>query len=368
VSGAADGQALLARIGGRARPAGSRAEADARAVCAAWLSDAGFVVDQRPFSYSAFPGTWGTPIAGLVLLLAAATAASGIIRGDGAINAGIAAGIALVITISATGWWLGRYGTRRLPFLRRDGVNLEARRGVPSVWLMAHLDSKSQPVSLLIRATGAVGVLASWTCLILAWIASRVVPVPAALLLGIATCGAVASVPLLVALVGAGGSGTLDNASGVAAILRAASVIDVAVPVGVIITSAEELGLAGARAWVQAKPVGVVINCDGVDDRGAVTITATGAGHRLLQSLRRAGVLRFDARFRRGLPGVLMDSTAFADAGWAACTVSQGTRYSLARVHTADDTLDGMSGVGVEGAAGVIASLVDAIVVARHSE
>jgi hypothetical protein len=367
VSSAADGQALLARIGGRARPAGSAAEADARAVCAAWLSDAGFAVDQRPFNYSAFPGTWGTSIAGLALLVAAASAAGGVIRGGGAINAGIAVGIALVIATSVTGWWLGRYGTLRLLFLRREGVNLEARRGVPSVWLMAHVDSKSQPVSLLIRASAAVGVLASWISLILVWTASRMLPVPGALLLGIATCGAVASVPLLVSLVGAGGSGTLDNASGVAAVLKAASVIDVAIPVGVIITSAEELGLAGARAWVQAKPVSVVINCDGVDDRGALTITATGAGHRLLKSLRRAGVLRFDARFRRGLPGVLMDSTAFADEGWAACTISQGTRYSLARVHTADDTLDRMSGVGVERVAGVIASLVDAIVASRRS-
>jgi hypothetical protein len=62
-----------------------------------------------------------------------------------------------------------------------------------------------------------------------------------------------------------------------------------------------------------------------------------------------------------------MDSTAFADEGWAACTVSQGTRYSLARVHTAHDTLDRMSGVGVERAAGVIASLVGAIVAASNS-
>jgi len=367
VSGLADCHDLLASIGGTARPAGSAAEADARAVCATLLVDTGFAVEQRPFTYSAFPGMWGTPIAGLLLLVAALLAGAGTVRGGRATDTGLAFGIALVVAVSIGGWWLGRYGTRLLPFARRQGVNLEACRGVPSVWLMAHLDSKSQPVSLLIRAVAAVAVLASWVTLLVLWTASRILPVPATLLLGVATCGAVASVPLLLSWVGTRGSGTLDNASGVATVLRAASVIDRTIPVGVIVTSAEELGLAGARAWVQSKSAGVVINCDGVDDRGALTITATGAGRHLLQSLRGAGVLRFDARIRRGLPGVLMDSTAFADEGWTACTVSQGTRYSLARVHTAHDTLDRMSGVGVERAAGVIASLVGAIVAARNS-
>lgn len=367
MSGATECRDLLARIGGTARPAGSAAESAARAVCEKCLTDAGFAVEQRPFAYSAFPGMWGTPIAGLLLFVAAGVAAAGIVRGGAAMERGLAVGIALVAAVSIGGWWLGRYGTGRLPFARRHGVNLEARRGVPSVWLMAHLDSKSQPVSLLIRGAAAVAVLMSWLCLALLWTTSRILPVPVALLLGAATCGAVASVPLLVSWVGTRGSGTLDNASGVAAILRAASAIDQAIPVGVIVTSAEELGLAGARAWVQSKSAGVVINCDGVDDRGVLTITATGAGRHLLQSLRRAGVLRFDARIRRGIPGVLMDSTAFADAGWAACTISQGTRYSLARVHTTHDTLDRMSGVGVESTAGVIASLVGAIVAAGNS-
>ena len=367
MSGTAEGQALLARIGGSARPAGSAAESAARTICATWLTDAGFEVKQRSFSYSAFPGMWGTPIAGLVLLAAAIVAAIGAVRGGAATDRGLVIGVALVVAVSVSGWWLGRYGTRRLPFARRLGVNLEGRRGVPRVWLMAHLDSKSQPVSLLIRAAAAVGVLASWVCLILVWTASRISPLPGVLLLGAATCGAVASVPLLLSWVGTRGSGALDNASGVAAVLRAASIIDRAIPVGVLITSAEELGLAGARDWVQSRAAGVVINCDGVDDQGALTITATGAGRHLLQFLRRNGVLGLEARLRRGLPGILVDSTAFVDAGWAACTVSRGTLYSLARVHTAHDTLDRMSGVGVESAAGVIASLVGAIVAARNS-
>ena len=366
MSGAAEGPALLARIGRRARPAGSAAESEARAVCAAALAELGFVVQERPFSYSAFPGLWGTPLAGLALLVAAVVAACGIVRGGAATDRGLEIGVAVVAAVAAVGWWLGRYGTRQLPILRREGVNLEARRGVPRVWLVAHLDSKRQPVSLLVRASASVGVALSWLCLILGWAASGAISVPGGLLLGLATCGAVASVPLLVSWVTAGGNGALDNASGVAAILKAASMADLALPLGVVITSAEELGLAGARAWVETSPAGVAINCDGVDDRGALTITATGAGRRLLQSLRAAGAMSPAARIRRSLPGVLMDSTAFADKGWPACTVSQGTRSSLARVHTDHDTLDNLSGIGVQRVAGVIASLAGAII-AWHS-
>jgi len=367
VLGPADGETLLARIASNARPAGSAAEAEARAVCASSLALAGFVVEERPFSYSALPGRFGTPVAGLCLLVSAVIAVQGILRGGVAMDRGIATGIGLVLVVAVTGWWLGRYGTRRLRIFRERGLNLEARRGVPRVWLVAHLDSKSQPISLLTRAAASVGVVASWLCLIIAWAASRVTTVPPSLLLGLATCGAVASVPLLLSRVGTRGTGALDNASGVAAILRAASIIDPGIPVGVLVTSAEELGLAGARAWVEKEPTAVAINCDGVDDGGVLTVTAASAGRHLLQTLRAAGMVSSAARIRRVLPGVLMDSSAFADEGWPACTVSKGTRRSLARVHTANDTLDRVSGKGVEDVAAMIASLAGAIIACGSS-
>ena len=50
---------------------------------------------------------------------------------------------------------------------------------------------------------------------------------------------------------------------------------------GVLLTSAEELGLAGARAWVHAwaqdgRAPGVALNCDGVDDRGTLALLPAG--------------------------------------------------------------------------------------------
>ena len=370
-----DTRVLLGRIGAAARPAGSATEANARAVCADWLRESGFSVEERPFSYSAAPGEWGTPMAGFALLIMGLAAAYGIAEGGLGTDRTLQIAFAALIVIAAAGWWVGRYGTRALPFQRRVGVNLEARRGVPDVWLVAHLDSKSQPVSLLTRAASAVAVACSWAALLVVWAISRLLPVPAVVFLVLAGCASVAAVPLLVSSIGDRGDGALDNASGVASILGAVRMMDAALPVGVVVTSAEEYGLAGARAWVDGRREGtraaardgmrrgVVINCDGVDDDGVLTITAGGAGRNLVHLF--GGVvaaLRPDVRIRRSLPGVLLDATAFADRGWAACTVSQGTRSSLARVHTSRDTLASLSGAGVESVAGVLASLGGAII------
>lgn len=367
----ADTRVLLGRIGGAARPAGSKAEADARGVCADWLRESGFTVEERPFSYSAAPGEWGTPIAGVALLIAALGVVYGMAVSSSGTSPTLHVAFAALIAIGSAGWWVGRYGTRLIPFRRRSGVNLEARRGVPNVWFVAHLDSKSQPVSLLTRAVSAVAVASMWATMLVVWAISQLVSVPPLVFLILAGCAAAAAVPLLISLVGTRGHGALDNASGVASILGAVRAMDPALPVGVVVTSAEEYGLAGARAWVEEMRnrtreevrSGVAINCDGVDDQGVLTITAGGEGWNLVHLF--CGVVaafRPDLRIRRRLPGVLLDATAFADRGWAACTVSQGTRGSLARVHTSRDTLSSFSGAGVENVAGVLALLGGAII------
>ena len=359
-----DAQALLARIAAVSRPAGSAAEADARAVCAARLLNSGLVVSNRPFSYSALPGAWGTPVAGLALLLTAIGTAAAIGRGGSPARTLGCVGIALG-TITAAGWWAGRYGTRLLPVMRRQSVNLEASRGVPQVWLIAHMDSKSQPCSLLVRAWSAVTAAVIWVCLLLALAASLLFAVPAVLLTGLAWLAAAASVPLAASWVGTRGAGALDNASGVASVLGAVSLLDLAVPVGVVLTSAEEFGLAGARAWVEGRKAGVAINCDGVDDLGAVTVTAGRTGRRMWQGLVTESGVGTNVRLRRSLPGVLLDSVAFSDNGWTACTVSRGTRRSLARVHTSRDTLSKLDGEGVVEVSNVIAFLAGAIIAGK---
>ncbi|HEY7897055.1 MAG TPA: M28 family peptidase [Gemmatimonadaceae bacterium] len=356
-----DARELLTRLGASARPAGSSAEAAARELCAERLRQAGFEIEERPFSYSAFPGLWGTPLAGAALLLTSVGTGLSLLRAEPQ-DGPLARALTAVLIIGLAGWWLGRYGTRRLPFMRREGLNLEARRGVPTVWLTAHLDSKSQLVSLLTRAAATVALCVGWGCLAIVFGLSHFFPIPAGVPLSLIATTAIAALPLSLAIVGTNGSGVLDNATGVASIVLAARELGGTTPIGLVITSAEELGLAGARAWVEGKPRAVAINCDGVDDIGMLSVTAGAPGRKLWRRHQVAGVFGPEVRIRESIPGVLLDSTAFSDRGWAACTISQGTIRSLARIHTRRDGLDECTGKGVDGAARLIAALAGAII------
>ena len=359
---AGDVRSLLAGIGKAARPAGSESESAARRLCSDWLIGAGLKVEEREFTYSAFPGAWGTPIVGFTLVLTAIMTAVRVASGGAAADRAMRASLVILILAASASWWMGRYGTRLLPIMRRTGLNLEARRGLPVVWLIAHLDSKSQPFSLLSRASASVATVIAWACAIVVWGLSHGVQVPPWLVLGLVSCAGAASVPLLLSWVGEKAVGALDNASGVAAILAAVRTLGPATQIGVLITTAEELGLAGARAWVEGKEPGTAINCDGVDDRGRTTITAAGRGRGIWQSLHQSGIIRSDVRLRRNIPGVLLDSTAFSDRGWAACTVSRGNLSSLARIHTSRDCLEQLSGSGINEVSAMIAALAGAII------
>lgn len=360
--GHADARALLKQIGSVARPAGSNAEAAARTVCTTWLESAGFEVNERPFEYSALPGRWGMPLAGLTFFLIGGIVALMIAADPGKATFAMRNATLAVLVVLAAGWWLGRYGTRSIPWMRRRGVNIEARRGEPDVWLIAHLDSKSQPLSLLFRAFGSVCLACGWILAVAAWAIAELVRFPSEIEVVLLGLTAVASLPMAFAWIGESGSGALDNASGVASILGAVTLLDPATPVGVVVTSAEELGIAGARAWVAGRHPCVAINCDGVDDDGPVAITASGRERRVWKKLGLGVGLASPVRFKRILPGVLLDASAFSECGWVACTVSKGTRASLARIHTRRDTVTALSGSGVDEAQKIIASIAGAMV------
>lgn len=375
------GVELLQTIGGRARPAGSESERHARELCARELSDAGFSVLDRPFEYSAFPGLWGTPLVGIMLLGAGLVVALGPLGATTgsrfAMVAGPIIGLMMALTAGLIGWWLARYGVGNMRVVRRRGVNLEASRGVPNVWLVAHLDTKSQPVSLLVRAAGVLITCVSWSMVlvasvaILAGIAGRAAVAPLGWL------AVVGAIPLVLSWVShrGDGAGALDNASGVAALIEASVLVDRDLPLGVLLSSGEELGLAGARAWLAGRRgrglgQGVVINCDGIDDVGEVTCTVARDGGVFRLSV---GEVVRDAprlpavRVRSSLPGVLFDAVAFADEGWPAATVSRGTLGSLARVHTRADTLGRLRGAGVEQTARFIAALAGSIIAGQYA-
>ncbi len=368
-----DGEILLRRIGAYGRPAGSASEQAIRELCARELTSAGFLVAERAFEYSAFPGLWGTPTVGLLLGIAALWVATR--AGSGAFGKGdVLATAATLCAIGVLGWWLGRYGIMGLPIMRRHGVNLEGSRGLPKVWLVAHLDTKGQPISLLTRAAGVVSTLAAWLG-ILAVLAFAPNAAKLHWVVVLGWIGIIGALPLVLSWVHhtGGGTGALDNASGVATVIRAATLIAPDLPVGVLLTSAEELGMAGARGWLAQRTVperGVAINCDGVDDNGELTCTITrddGVFRLAMATLARRHTIGEQVRVRRSLPGVLFDSVAFSDRGWAAATLSRGTLRSLARVHTTADTLDRLRGGSVEQTARIVAALAGSIIAVECS-
>jgi hypothetical protein len=125
--------------------------------------------------------------------------------------------------------------------------------------------------------------------------------------------------------------------------------------VGVLITDAEELGLAGARAWCAEQTVGIALNCDGVDDVGMLTLMWTRPRSRRVESALIAAAGE-PVRVIPLVPGVLVDGLAISDAGWEAITVSRGSLATLRRIHTRRDDLAHLRGEGIESAARALAT------------
>lgn len=148
-----------------------------------------------------------------------------------------------------------------------SSTNLVARRApeaAPGIWLVAHLDSKSQTIPILARIASVTAFAALFGLALLALISASILGRDSLTRIGVATSilAAVGLLPLLVLFIGNRSNGALDNASGVAAVLLALRQLK-GRDIGVVITSAEELALAGARAFVAVGLApGVAINCD----------------------------------------------------------------------------------------------------------
>jgi hypothetical protein len=354
------GGAHLAVLARQPRPAGGEAERAAREYAAGVLRSLGFEVRTEPFTYSSFPGRAATPLAGAIAAAAVLLAAWLGLGRDAA--AGSLATIA--IGLAAVGLFARRMlgdAVLELPWLRRASENLVATRGAePRVWLVAHLDSKSQPVPSAGRVAGIVLVCVAML-LAVAAAAMQLAVLPARTLWWGALAALVVGAPLVMAsVVGARSDGAVDNASGVAAVLAAAAMLPSDCAIGVLLPSAEELGLAGARAWARGHVPGTALNCDGVDDDGEVTVMYHGrrpAG--LLEVMR--GAARAPLRVRRMPLGLLTDSVALADRGWTTATVSRGSFATLRRVHTPADSLAALRGDGIDEVASLLARAAEAL-------
>ncbi|MEO7712007.1 MAG: M28 family peptidase [Gemmatimonadaceae bacterium] len=352
---------ILAR---EARPAGGAAEARARAYAERILTKAGFTVSRTSFSYSQFPGRFGTPAGGA--LLGVAIVAAAIL---GLTGAGRAALVALCIggfAVAGFAYAMLGDGVLNLPIQRAISENLIATRGdeCPCVWLVAHLDSKSQPVPSLIRMTGVALLLTSVVTALAASLLQLLAAPHRTMWWGAIIMAVVGALPLMASVVGVDSDGAVDNASGVSAVLAAAAQVRPGTAVGVLLPSAEELGLAGARSWARSMSnqmnAGVALNCDGVDDAGELTIMYSGERPtRLIDTLTRLAASA--PRARRMPLGLLTDSVALADRGWTAVTVSRGSLGTLRRVHRPSDSLANLRGTGIGDMATLLARAVEAL-------
>jgi acetylornithine deacetylase/succinyl-diaminopimelate desuccinylase-like protein len=350
---------LVERLSQKPRFAGSQGEAEARALCKTELETVGFACVERPFEYSQWPGRWGVPVAAAVqtatILIVARTAMH-----QGPLVA-LIAGAALYVALLFASAGAKRRWITALPFQRASSVNLEAGRGSPSVWLVAHLDTKSQTVPMLIRIASSIGMSAvTLVATVVLLFSLRGHPDVSETWRIVEISALIVALPSILCWVRNRSTGAVDNASGVAAVLLAAQSLSSIRDLGVLITSGEELGLAGARVWAAKAHRGIVaLNCDTVDDRGAWRMMYTGA---IPGRLKIAGEAISSSSvptpaMRRMIPGILADSMAFADRGIESVTLSRGTLSTLARIHTRGDNSSAFTGGGVAEASAFLAAL-----------
>jgi len=309
-------------------------------------------VTEQIFTFSAAPGRYGALIIGVVLMVALPV--TGFLAHTGLRVPALAVLLvpaAFIAGVSA----FSDAAVLRLPFARTQGVNLIAgpTGDAPRFLVVAHRDSKSQPLPLMLRVAGVAVAVLSWIILMVALGAGAVTGVVTPVT---GVVGGLAG--LLVACCGVGNrsEGALDNASGVAALLRiAATEAELgSSDVAFLVTDAEELFLAGARAASTSfSDVEVVINLDGLDDRGPIVLIEGRSPWRanttrVSWTIDQCAAACDTSVRRRGLPpGLLLDHLPFAHPGRQAITIMRGNVFSMARVHRPSDTANRISGRGV---------------------
>jgi hypothetical protein len=337
------------------RLAGSEGAARVTAAVRRRLEAAGYEVEEREFTFNPWPGRFGISIAGGLYLVLAVPSA--FLLGAGNPYGAVALLLVLLVTLGLAALFAAP-AIDRLPFRPQLGTNLFARMpgARPRYIIMAHRDSKSQPVPLAFRGPAIILAVLAWLALFGAAVFSTAQPLPGSLILVIGILAAAAGLILVFCWVDDRSPGALDNASGVVAALGIAERQRNAGDVAFLFTDAEELGLAGARAAApHLPPVFGVINLDGLDDSGTFyvferfgTLRKTGLAPHLAVALMQEADARGEVLDRRDLPfGIPVDHIPVVRAGIPALTLMRGSLQSLRRVHQAADNLDQLRGDGV---------------------
>lgn len=361
-----DTRAALHRIA-RPRLVGSEGADEVTAYVRDTLTRLGYDVRDHGFRFNAWPGRFGVSAAGAAHMLGSFIAAVFLYRGE---PYGALAMLLLVVVSAGAIAAFARPLFELIPWGHIDGLNLLAfpagRR--PKYLVVAHRDSKSQPVPLSFRGPAIALALLAWIALFVLSLLSMAQPVARSLVLVIGILAFLAGVILFFCWVDNHSPGALDNASGVATLLGLAAQQRAAGDVAFLVTDAEELGLAGASAIAGRLPNVIgAINLDGIDDAGSFYfIERFGwpkkrgeAAHLAAALLTAADELGLEARRRDAPFGILLDHMPLVNAGVPALTVLHGGLASLRRVHRPGDDLDHLRGEGIDTAVRLVARALD---------
>jgi hypothetical protein len=397
-----------ARAISRPRQVGSGEDEKVAGEIAARLEQFGYQVERQPFQFSTAPtwflrleilaglllilmafgvrrfgaGTEALPAAMLLLLLVAIGPINRMVESNSVVpdpDASVSRWSALCLRMG------NRYTSANLVATRPD---LPDDPTLPHLYLVAHYDSKSQWMPLAVRIVLFTAVIlgslsfAGLTLLGLVWPMLAL----AANVAGIVAIGA--GLPLLFLGAGNASPGAIDNASGVGVVLhlaeclaRRSDLLD-KLRVTVLVTSAEELTLEGASAFVrchedqlrsQAKSGGLyILNLDGPgvdgklymvgEENGRLTPYANPASHASLASLVRAACGELQVPLGKFLlPGAMFDHIPFARCGFDAVSLIAvgGTSWA---VHTPADLADRLHIRGFEQAGRVVMRVIEKLV------
>ena len=238
-----------------------------------------------------------------------------------------------------------------------EGVNVIAvrPRARVAVWLVAHYDSKGQPLSMATRlVAAALAILGGLELLALA-VRALLGPLHPGMPDVLVGAAGVAGILLLAANgVTNHSPGAVDNAAGVVAVLATLDALPPEAGVGVLLPDAEEYGLLGARALgrERANLLGdtCIVNFDGIDDRGGTIAFVHRAGPTIERVATALG-----ARRARWLP-VLVDGLVLSRAAREGVTIMRGDWGTARIVHTPRDSAERLTLEGVREVARGVAS------------
>jgi hypothetical protein len=347
----------------RPRMTGTAGAQEVADIVRARMNTLGFQVHDFPFTFSTIPGRFAITVSGALLLIGTLISAWLLNQR----HPGIAL-VVLLIVLLLTGAIaaLTPLLSDMLPFQKVAATNMLAKKAGsrPRFIVMAHLDSKSQPIPLAFRGPAIILAMIAWAAFVGIAVLGLLDPVYLAprIITPVAILSLLSAVLLIFCWTENRSPGALDNASGLATLLGVAERDAAESDVAYLITDAEELGLMGARSIARKlDPVIGVINIDGIDDNGSFYVLEKFgvpprhiAPHLVAATLTAASEMDLPAS-RRNVPfGLLLDHIPLARVHLPAITLMRGAMASMRRVHRPADSMDNMTGSGIETAVALV--------------